>query len=337
MEIINKCLKAGNQQSRFLLPPQKRYRIFRRRWYIYLISLLIGISLISVTNAQVFQNDKILKELAGAKLEFGTANGKTLYVGGSGPNNYSKIQDAIDNASVDDTVFVFIGTYYENVVIDKSLTLRGEGNQGTIIDGGKNGNVVHLSADGVTLESFKLVNSGGAFGWGTAAVYIESNRNKISRLITDNNLNGIWLMHSSNNSIFENQIRNNNEIGIELYKADDNIIQNNVVMYNNYLGLSVDGSSNTIFHNAIIYNPYQGISVTRYSNIITKNNIIHNGLNARGVNYVSADLRNLWVKNYWDRPRFLPYPILSSLVLESGTLPWIDLDWYPAKLPMQIE
>jgi hypothetical protein len=33
-------------------------------------------------------------------------NGNTLYVGGSGPNNYSKIQDAIDNASGRDTIFV---------------------------------------------------------------------------------------------------------------------------------------------------------------------------------------------------------------------------------------
>jgi hypothetical protein len=33
--------------------------------------------------------------------------GKTLYVGGSGEGNYTKIQDAIDNASKGDTVFVY--------------------------------------------------------------------------------------------------------------------------------------------------------------------------------------------------------------------------------------
>ena len=35
------------------------------------------------------------------------SNGKTLYVGGSGEGNYTKIQDAIDDASDGDTVFVF--------------------------------------------------------------------------------------------------------------------------------------------------------------------------------------------------------------------------------------
>ena len=32
-------------------------------------------------------------------------NGDMLYVGGSGANNYTRIQDAIDNASDGDTVF----------------------------------------------------------------------------------------------------------------------------------------------------------------------------------------------------------------------------------------
>ena len=37
------------------------------------------------------------------------SRGNTLYVGGSGPGNYTKIQDAIDNTSDGDTVFVYKG------------------------------------------------------------------------------------------------------------------------------------------------------------------------------------------------------------------------------------
>ena len=36
-----------------------------------------------------------------------TLYGNVLYVGGTGPKNYTKIQNAIDNASNGDTVFVF--------------------------------------------------------------------------------------------------------------------------------------------------------------------------------------------------------------------------------------
>jgi hypothetical protein len=36
-----------------------------------------------------------------------TSEGNTLYVGGTGPNNYSSIQDAIENATSFDTIFVY--------------------------------------------------------------------------------------------------------------------------------------------------------------------------------------------------------------------------------------
>ena len=60
--------------------------------------------------------------------------GKTLYVGGNGLNNYSKIQDAIDNASDGDTVFVYSGIYYELIDINKSIYLIGERFDPPVID-----------------------------------------------------------------------------------------------------------------------------------------------------------------------------------------------------------
>ena len=54
--------------------------------------------------------------------------GNILYVGGNGTGNYSKIQDAIDNATDGDTVFVYDDSspYYENLVINTSIELIGE-------------------------------------------------------------------------------------------------------------------------------------------------------------------------------------------------------------------
>ena len=62
-------------------------------------------------------------------------DGKTLYVGGDGPGNYTRIQDAIDDASDGDTVFVFNSTYYENIEINMSIRLIGENKNTTIIYG----------------------------------------------------------------------------------------------------------------------------------------------------------------------------------------------------------
>ena len=55
-------------------------------------------------------------------------NGNTLFVGGTGPNNYTKIQDAIDNASDGDTVFVYDDSspYFESIIINKKISLIGK-------------------------------------------------------------------------------------------------------------------------------------------------------------------------------------------------------------------
>jgi parallel beta-helix repeat protein len=62
------------------------------------------------------------------------SNRHMLYVGGSGPGNYSKIQDAINNSSGGDTVFVYHGSYYEKVVIKKSISVCGENASRTFIN-----------------------------------------------------------------------------------------------------------------------------------------------------------------------------------------------------------
>jgi nitrous oxidase accessory protein NosD len=60
-------------------------------------------------------------------------NSNILYVGGSGPGNHSKIQDAVNDSQDGDTVFVYNGTYYENVYINKSISLIGEDRNTTIV------------------------------------------------------------------------------------------------------------------------------------------------------------------------------------------------------------
>jgi len=70
-----------------------------------------------------------------------TSRGNWLYVGGSGPGNYTRIQDAIDNASDwGDTVFVYDDSspYYEFLIINKSISLIGENKDTTIIKGYNN-------------------------------------------------------------------------------------------------------------------------------------------------------------------------------------------------------
>ena len=71
---------------------------------------------------------------------------------------YATIQEAINAASEGDTIFVKAGTYYENVIINKKVSLVGEDRGTTIIDGSGNGNVVCMTSAAGTanISSFTL-------------------------------------------------------------------------------------------------------------------------------------------------------------------------------------
>jgi pectin methylesterase-like acyl-CoA thioesterase len=49
-----------------------------------------------------------------------------IFVGGSEEGNYSSIQDAIDNASHNCTIYIYQGTYEEQLIINKSVRLTGQ-------------------------------------------------------------------------------------------------------------------------------------------------------------------------------------------------------------------
>ena len=88
---------------------------------------------------------------------------KTLYVGGTGPGNYTKIQYAINDANYCDTVFVLDDSspYYENVVINKEINLYGENKDTTIIDGLERSYVINIKANDVHIKGFTIKNGKG--------------------------------------------------------------------------------------------------------------------------------------------------------------------------------
>ena len=134
------------------------------------------------------------------------ASSKTTVV----PDDYSTIGGAIGNASQGDTIFVKKGTYHENLVISKSLSLIGEDKVTTIIDGSGKGTVVQINSNNSVLSGFTVQKSGNNF--------------------TDS---GIYLNYSSNTSILGNLVTNNN-IGMYLYESRNTILRNNNMSHNSY-------------------------------------------------------------------------------------------------------
>jgi len=89
------------------------------------------------------------------------SGGNTIYVGGSGPDNSTTIQEGITLAEAGDTVYVYNGIYYENLTVDKSINLIGESKEGTIIDGSNGtGKILYVIVDSVNVSSNNFVNNG---------------------------------------------------------------------------------------------------------------------------------------------------------------------------------
>ncbi len=173
------------------------------------------------------------------KIETGKVNlnGRVLYVGGSGPNNYTSIQDAIDDALPGDTIFVYSGVYYENVRVYKSINLIGENEETTIIDGRNESNVTVFSieADNVKFSHFTVRNAPGG-EWVRGVLVKDANNVSISncRILHSE---GFSICDSANVYI-ENCNISHNLYGIDLINHEMNnrsykiIVRNCTFMYN---------------------------------------------------------------------------------------------------------
>ena len=233
--------------------------------------------------------------------------GNTLYVGGVGPNNYSKIQDAINNATNGDTIFVYdeSSPYYENIIIEKSIILQGEDKNSTIITaitGANNSYGVNITADVVSLSGFTIQN----FSYG---IYLTSNKNLISDTIFRDNYFGIQTHydnlsdsippHLGHNTIMNNFFINNS-MGIFGVSGWNNTIQGNMITLN-YFGITIGASVNAIASLNHIYENYIGMTVLgSYNTMVSHNNFTANELGVFTF-LTSADniLENNFIGNNW--------------------------------------
>ena len=205
----------------------------------------------------------------------GTASATNWSVDGSGGADFTRIQDAINKASDGDRIMVHFGVYYENVVVDKSVTLRGIDQP--VVDANGSDSAITLTADGITLVGFNATNSG---RWRKdAGIKVTSNNNTITgNNVSNNNGVGISLYDSSNNTITGNNVSNNNGVGIGLYYSSNNTITGNNVS-NNRGGITLGSSSNNTITGNNANNNDVGIYLwDSRNNTITNNTFVNDGL-----------------------------------------------------------
>jgi nitrous oxidase accessory protein NosD len=297
---------------------------------------LIGVSIVAVvvlilgslSNVVGYQTQNIEKSLS-------TTTGNWLYVGGSGPGNYTRIQDAIDNASDKASIYVYSGIYNENIVINKSISLIGQDRDTTKILGANGTEIIRLQdcsveLTGFTIEKFNETNDVGISLTDCWNCYIHENTvtscgtgllmgSTDSTIISNNTIvycsNGMFFGIIANITITYNRIEGNGKgSGIELWGVAFGILYKNYITRNsimNYsLGLDLFGA---------------------WSVFIQQNNFLGNQKDATFM----LSFLNKWNQNYWNQPSILPKIIPGRLGLR-GLIPVINVDWHPAKEPYTI-
>ena len=136
--------------------------------------------------------------------------GKTLYVG---PEGYKSISEAIRAAKDGDTVEVRGGEYNEEIVINKSIYLKGINNPVIKIE---RGNIITVLKKDVTVEGFTFIHGRDVSGTQSTGIYIAKDADGVT--VKNNQLKdilfGIWAVSNRHVRIEGNLIDGRKELDI---------------------------------------------------------------------------------------------------------------------------
>ncbi len=217
---------------------------------------------------------------------------------------FTVIQDAIDDPDTlnGHTIAVYSGTYYENVVIDKSINLIGENRYTTVIDGSNTGSVVTITADEVEISDFTVQHSGTEFH--DSGIHLDSDYNTVTDNIVTNVYQGIFVDISGYNTISYNIVDDNTANGMYVTSSGggNNIITNNIVT-KNVDGIVIQDSHNILTDNIFNYNDWTGILGIHNYNIYINNTVNYNQRNGFQMGWGCHDntlvSNNFSYNNWW--------------------------------------
>jgi len=168
---------------------------------------------------------------------------------------------AIAEAEAGDELLLKAGRYIGRVIIDKTLTIQGEGE--AIIDGEGEGRVITVAAKNSQILGLTVVNSGDRLSVEDSGIYIT--KAGIGSLVAGNrlkkNLIGIYLKGSKNVVVRDNLIigSDNHHVnergnGVQIWNSPGSLIENNTIRQGRD-GIFVTTSHHNIFRN----NDIQGL------------------------------------------------------------------------------
>ncbi len=179
----------------------------------------------------------------------------TITVGSTGCD-YTSIQEAIDQAAEGDVICLAGGIWEENLVIEKSLTLRGEGQERTKVIGLRRGHpVLLIRADAqisVRVEGLTLAEAKGRCADPNEGICPS----------------GVVLLGEAHVAISDSTVSENRSHGIALYDSTQATISNTIVSDNLDAGISIEDCAQVDIADSIIStNEWNGIRMGDYAQL----------------------------------------------------------------------
>jgi nitrous oxidase accessory protein len=209
------------------------------------------------------------------------------------------IQGAIDRAAPGDVIEIQRGRYVENLLIGKTLTLRGIDRP--TLSGGMKGDTIRVTAEDVVIEGLIVTDSGDSLREQNAGIYIwpGAHRAVVRNCDLAYNLFGLWVEQANDVVIENNLITGKREYrspqrgnGIQLYNTRGaRVIGNNVSFVRD--ALYVDVTHDAIFRgNKLHHSRYGTHYMNSYRNLWEDNDV---WMNRGGL--ALMEVRNQHVRN----------------------------------------
>jgi len=195
--------------------------------------------------------------------------------------NFTSIQAAINDTDTrdGDTILLRDGTYTENIIVTKRLTIKPVDGDNVIIQAAESDDesdevdiiTITSTGSGSIIQGLNIKGTPDAYG-----IFLDTanNCNINGNTITDTDC-GIYLFMSNNNTIIGNIIRDN-YYGIGLYNSTNNSLSGNNIT-DNYYGIYFDISDNNSISENNLTDNWNGIKLYQSNNsVLSSNNISGN-------------------------------------------------------------
>jgi parallel beta-helix repeat protein len=188
------------------------------------------------------------------------------------PTDFSTVQAAVNAATDGDVVFVYGGVYYENVLVDKAVSLFGEDKNSTFLSGDGTGPTISVVADNASITGFTVENGGQAATG--AGIFMSGVRYvNISNNVILSSYAGVRLVNSSQNLVQDNYVWGCN-VGLFLNLSANNFLRGNSFVNSTSFGVLTSNSpGNELSENSLASNT-GGVDLVFSPNCLIRNNTV---------------------------------------------------------------